>query len=204
LKRLVISSAAAIFALVTAGTASAATVIGAHSVTITKALSTYLQVSEVEAFNFSNVDVALGSNGASATAPDQYTGTDPNGPSGPNNAIDGVGPDAYGAIYHSVDVSGSLTVTFNGNYDLASLSVFGRTDCCSERDAYNVTIKGANGQTLYAGMLDARNNDHVGTATFDAPTGGVPEPASWSLMLVGFGGLGAVLRRRRGQVGLTA
>jgi hypothetical protein len=28
-------------------------------------------------------------------------------------------------------------------------------------------------------------------------TGGAPEPASWALMLLGFGGLGAVLRRRR-------
>ena len=26
---------------------------------------------------------------------------------------------------------------------------------------------------------------------------GVPEPASWTLMIVGFGGMGAILRRRR-------
>jgi hypothetical protein len=26
--------------------------------------------------------------------------------------------------------------------------------------------------------------------------GGVPEPAAWALMLLGFGGVGAVLRRR--------
>ncbi len=30
--------------------------------------------------------------------------------------------------------------------------------------------------------------------------GGVPEPAAWALMLVGFGGLGAMLRHRRQQV----
>lgn len=36
-------------------------------------------------------------------------------------------------------------------------------------------------------------------ATDDGPGGiaGVPEPASWALMLVGFGGMGAMLRRRR-------
>jgi len=28
-------------------------------------------------------------------------------------------------------------------------------------------------------------------------TGGVPEPATWAMMLMGFGGLGAVLRRRK-------
>ena len=33
---------------------------------------------------------------------------------------------------------------------------------------------------------------------------GVPEPATWAMILVGFGGLGAVLRRRRGQVAHAA
>lgn len=28
-------------------------------------------------------------------------------------------------------------------------------------------------------------------------SGGVPEPAAWALMIVGFGGVGALLRRRR-------
>jgi hypothetical protein len=32
---------------------------------------------------------------------------------------------------------------------------------------------------------------------FGAATGGVPEPAAWSLMILGFGGLGAMLRRRQ-------
>lgn len=35
-------------------------------------------------------------------------------------------------------------------------------------------------------------------------TGGVPEPAAWTLMLMGFGGLGAVMRHRRSQVALAA
>jgi hypothetical protein len=33
--------------------------------------------------------------------------------------------------------------------------------------------------------------------------GGVPEPSTWALMLVGFGGLGAMLRRRRGHAVLA-
>ena len=30
-----------------------------------------------------------------------------------------------------------------------------------------------------------------------APGGAVPEPATWTMMIVGFGGIGALLRRRR-------
>jgi len=34
--------------------------------------------------------------------------------------------------------------------------------------------------------------------------GGVPEPATWAMMLVGFGGLGVLLRRRRHEKALAA
>ncbi|MFI4950679.1 MAG: PEPxxWA-CTERM sorting domain-containing protein [Caulobacterales bacterium] len=37
--------------------------------------------------------------------------------------------------------------------------------------------------------------DVTGSGTFNI--GGVPEPATWMLLLLGFGGIGAVLRRRR-------
>jgi hypothetical protein len=38
------------------------------------------------------------------------------------------------------------------------------------------------------------------TLSFGSEGGAVPEPASWALMLMGFGGLGAALRRRRALV----
>lgn len=41
------------------------------------------------------------------------------------------------------------------------------------------------------------------TVGVDCGGGGVPEPSSWALMLLGFGGLGAMLRRRRGQTRAT-
>ena len=37
------------------------------------------------------------------------------------------------------------------------------------------------------------------TVTSNEPTGGVPEPGAWALMIVGFGGVGAALRRRGAQ-----
>lgn len=36
------------------------------------------------------------------------------------------------------------------------------------------------------------------------PVAGVPEPVSWALMIMGFGGVGAILRRRRGSGAVPA
>ena len=42
-------------------------------------------------------------------------------------------------------------------------------------------------------------------ATLDiGSVGGVPEPATWAMMIIGFGGAGAMLRRRRGVLTLAA
>ncbi len=41
----------------------------------------------------------------------------------------------------------------------------------------------------------------TGTATFNA--GAVPEPASWALMIGGFGLIGSALRRRRTSLQLA-
>ena len=64
----------------------------------------------------------------------------------------------------------------------------------------------ANYQQFTEGAYDAGDYDYIRIGTFSDPNagggvGGVPEPAAWALMLVGFGGLGAVLRRRRAAFG---
>ena len=43
-----------------------------------------------------------------------------------------------------------------------------------------------------------------GLPAYVSVSAAVPEPTSWALMLVGFGGLGAVLRRQRRAVAATA
>ena len=50
-------------------------------------------------------------------------------------------------------------------------------------------------------VRDSYYGDHFGGVSLDlTATGGVPEPATWTLLLIGFGGLGAATRgaRRRG------
>jgi hypothetical protein len=45
---------------------------------------------------------------------------------------------------------------------------------------------------------------HVVRGAHNASGGSLPEPASWGLMIVGFGGMGAVLRSRRRRPPATA
>lgn len=48
--------------------------------------------------------------------------------------------------------------------------------------------------TLNLGYLDSNNYDNTGAISFTISA--VPEPASWALMMLGFGAVGATLRRR--------
>jgi hypothetical protein len=64
------------------------------------------------------------------------------------------------------------------------------------------TAAGATGTLTFAApVLAGDNNTGIDDITLNAvgaaAPGGVPEPSAWALMLVGFGGLGAALRRRR-------
>jgi hypothetical protein len=63
------------------------------------------------------------------------------------------------------------------------------------------TVWGTAGETFNSITLTSGSNsfeiDNLAVAS-------VPEPATWGLMIMGFGGLGAVLRRRRGAVATFA
>jgi hypothetical protein len=200
------SAAAALLALVASG-AHAATVVGAKSIVITNAIGTWLQVAEVDAETFSSVDVALQSNGGVATAQSVYQPAGAPYPT-PGHANDGDFSQVYPDIYHSnsTDASEFLKITLLTPQTLSSLSVYGRAGCggCDGRDVYNFTIYDGGGVYITSGQLNAANELHRDTITFERPTGSVPEPASWALMILGFGGVGYTLRRRTATASLTA
>ena len=55
-----------------------------------------------------------------------------------------------------------------------------------------------------ASGVGAENVQSVPTLSITLRADGVPEPATWALMIGGFGGLGAVMRRRRGLAAAAA
>lgn len=100
-------------------------------------------------------------------------------------ALDLVGDEAHGAA------------AFRKSYDVgAAVAALG----ASQFRYIRIDGTGTGGIASTVGFdLDA-----IGVKNFiDAtppppPPGGIPEPATWAMMLVGFGGRGAMLRRRRG------
>ena len=140
---------------------------------ITNAKGDWLQVGEVIANDMFNNDVAL-TGFAVATAPHQWSAI-----SGPEKAIDGItlGNYNFGEIFHEQFQNSTLTVTFNSLQDLSSIQIFGRTDCCSSRDIYNVSFYGEDSNLI------ASINDIAPGVTID-----VPEPSTlaiFGLALVG-------------------
>ena len=184
------AGAAAAVGLLGATQAGAATVVNAKSIYITSTNDTYMQLTEVLALDFANLNVALAANGGSPTAANAGFGS----------AVADANDGSVATMYHSSGSAGDfLKITFSGVHTLASLSIVGRTAiCCFERDIYDVEIRDEAEAVLFSGTLNAFNDEHVATVTFDRPvTGAVPEPATWAMMILGFGAAGSALRSRR-------
>ena len=174
--------------------AHAVTVNGADTITITDDVGFWLQIAEVIAIQSgTGIDVALASNGATAVA---IGGCNQGGGACAAYAIDGIYPASYPFNYHSLDQTGdSLQITLGTPANLASLTIYGRGDCCQERDVYNVTIANSASQILYSGTgLDASSNGFV-TVTFDVAA--TPLPAALPLFATGLGAMGLFGWRRK-------
>ena len=77
-------------------------------------------------------------------------------------------------------------MTFNSLQDLSSIQIFGRTDCCSSRDIYNVSFYGEDSNLI------ATINDIAPGVTID-----VPEPST--LAIFGLALVGLASRRFKKQ-----
>jgi hypothetical protein len=113
---------------------------------------------------------------------------------------------ATGALSNVVytSVSGSFTTGSEYNPDDATLIYFGPFGT-SNYDVFQLAGSLINGGTIAFSTAyhPSIPITAAGSLTSGA-LGAVPEPATWAMMLVGFGGLGSVLRSRRRQAPLAA
>lgn len=190
----IFAGAAMLAAVTVAAPASAVIPTGVTKIRITNALPSYLQVAELQAFNLSALNVALGGTAAGSSTWD-VTST-------PGKAIDGNTGGDFGSdtIFHSLTDSGSefLEITLAAPASLSSLTIYGRTDCCSNRDYFQFQLFDVNGGLIDQNFIDARVGS-VGTYTFTSG-GAVPEPATWAMLVGGFGLVGVSIRKRRRSV----
>lgn len=151
--------------------------------------SAYLQVAEVIATEFgTGQDLALSSAGATTSIHSQYGSLSS---WGPHLAIDGNNSHIRTrGFYHGNNSADEfLQITLDAPAHLESISIYGRIDCCSTRDIYNLELIDSKGnQLLFMSVLNANNPQslvHINLPNI-AP---ILEPSTLGLM---FGGLGLV------------
>ena len=131
-----------------------------------------------------------------------------------------------GTFGHNNIAKGSFDDTFH--FVLPTAGIFGstissiRVSKLTNVDFSSVTLNGTAFTTLLSGVVEARyltlpvsggeqtinvtgtsgeNASYAGTLAFAATA--VPEPATWAMMMGGFGLVGGAMRRRKAQVRVT-
>ena len=103
-------------------------------------------------------------------------------------------PGASGLVFLSVSNSSGVSVFSTDGLDASTTSVFMPGNTLKAGQDYTFDL-------LFDERISGSNGDVPTTLFFDSHTDGsfstaVPEPATWTMMILGFGGLGLTLRRR--------
>ena len=109
------------------------------------------------------------------------------------NAVKGVGAkvqrDSYGAFVAGIQVNGGALGSFNFNGVASGAGDDSTIFAGVLSDAYDIT-------SITFTMDGGGASFAIGQLVFGAGNGGVPEPATWAMMIAGFGMAGAAMRRR--------
>ena len=81
------------------------------------------------------------------------------------------------------------------------LAVAGSNDVTEIRVLNDLFVTASTFRLTTEGTAMGQNGSYGGSISFRPGTPAVPEPATWAMMLVGFAGVGAAMRRRR-SIGL--
>ena len=98
------------------------------------------------------------------------------------------------------DITTEFNTDLSNNIDFSSVTLnghaFDMTPNGQHEGGFILNLPVTSGpQTLVVKGTSGGNGSFAGTLSFELSA--VPEPASWTLMIVGFGAAGAALRRRR-------
>jgi hypothetical protein len=98
----------------------------------------------------------------------------------------------------------TLTKVGGGAFSLTSFDFFSYNDFSASATGYDTLNFYGTGGTVNPGFLNVTSVTFYGSGSQELDNitvnGGVPEPASWAMMLGGFGLVGGAMRRRRTAV----
>ncbi|MDA0823516.1 MAG: hypothetical protein O3C28_13995 [Proteobacteria bacterium] len=179
----------------------AARVTGVSTIRVTTTSSGVLQIAEVVALDADGVDVALAgtattnssSLGFGSLEANAINGITDGGCDASGCTPDETSPEAGHGIYHSLfGFTQFFEVHFNAPTDIFALSIFGRRDCCSERDVYDVLLLDEGDAVLFFGSEQSADNPLHEAVIISA----VPLPAALLTFGASILGLMGVVKRR--------